>query len=94
MYAIINSESNVIEVSICKIKLEDKLKWKLFYIAHDSGMDAQTEKVKELDGADISDPEVDEVINLAYQDAYDYKFAEIQDEFKIYKWDSKNCLWV
>ncbi|WP_252512072.1 hypothetical protein [Acinetobacter baumannii] len=45
MYAIVDSNMNVIDTSICKIKLEYKLADKLFGIAHNFGR--QAERVKQ-----------------------------------------------
>ncbi|MFC2984476.1 hypothetical protein ACFH1V_12715 [Acinetobacter baumannii] len=94
MYAIIDSNLNVLEASICKIKLEDKLSDKLFWIAHNFGRQAESEKIGEFEIDELSDPEVCNSIHLAYQDAYDYKSQEISDNFKIVKWDSKQAMWV
>ncbi|HFF8253901.1 hypothetical protein [Acinetobacter baumannii] len=93
MYAIIDSNFNVIEASICKIKLEDKLADKLFSTAHDFGRQAADKKMNEFETFDI-DAEADSIIDMAYQDAYEYKFNEINDSFKIVKWDSKQAVWI
>nr|EKX3443491.1 hypothetical protein [Acinetobacter baumannii] len=49
MYAIVDSNMNVIHASICKIKLEYKLADKLFWIAHNFGRQAEGVKQDEFE---------------------------------------------
>ncbi len=94
MYAIVDSNMNVIDASICKIKLEYKLADKLFWIAHNFGRQAEGVKQDEFEIDELSDPEVCTAIHMAYKNAFDYKKNEISDSYKIVKWDCKQAIWI
>ncbi|HCW5913658.1 hypothetical protein ILS92_09225 [Acinetobacter baumannii] len=94
MFAIIDSQSNVLTTSICKIKIEDIYFFQKSNLAHNFGCEVRNEMQKDLTPDDLNDEETCINLDLGYLSGYNFKEQEFEAEHKIAHWDSKQAKWI